>query len=248
MSLRVVKKTCVDVCFLVQGMLENNVYFISDGEATMVVDPSSDAEEIMRALDGRELDAIVLTHCHSDHVGAAADLRRLTVATVIASKIDAPEICGEKPISRDNWKFKTCPVDFRAEDGDVVEIGNMAWKVMITPGHTKGGMCWYLVPQFGNHEDGAPVLISGDTLFEGSVGRTSFPDTAGRPPLAPSGAAPSRSGRKNPPIAPLRGFLISSAAIRANRVGYSVKNTLNSGRLSVSATSSRGSRSSGQFA
>ena len=50
MSLRVVKKTCVDVCFLVQGMLENNVYFISDGEATMVVDPSSDAEEIMREL------------------------------------------------------------------------------------------------------------------------------------------------------------------------------------------------------
>ena len=92
MSLQVVKKTCVDVCFLVQGMLENNVYFISDGEATMVVDPSSDAEEIMRALDGRELDAIVLTHCHSDHVGAAADLRRLTGATVIASKIDAPEI------------------------------------------------------------------------------------------------------------------------------------------------------------
>lgn len=174
MSLRVVKKTCVDVCFLVQGMLENNVYFISDGEATMVVDPSSDAEEIMRALDGRELDAIVLTHCHSDHVGAAADLRRLTGATVIASKIDAPEICGEKPISRDNWKFKTCPVDFRAEDGDIVEIGNMAWKVMVTPGHTKGGMCWYLVPQFGNHESGAPVLISGDTLFEGSVGRTDF--------------------------------------------------------------------------
>ena len=45
---------------------------------------------------------------------------------------------------------------------------------MVTPGHTKGGMCWYLVPQFGNHEDGAPVLISGDTLFEGSVGRTDF--------------------------------------------------------------------------
>ena len=60
------------------------------------------------------------------------------------------------------------------EDGDVVEIGNMAWKVMVTPGHTKGGTCWYLVPQFGNHEDGAPVLISGDTLFEGSVGRTDF--------------------------------------------------------------------------
>ena len=49
MSLHEVKNACVDVCFLVQGMLDNNVYFISDGEGTMVVDPSCDANEIMAA-------------------------------------------------------------------------------------------------------------------------------------------------------------------------------------------------------
>lgn len=174
MSLHEVKNACVDVCFLVQGMLDNNVYFISDGEGTMVVDPSCDANEIMAALGGREVDAIVLTHRHFDHVGAAAELRRLTGATVIASAIDAPVICGEEPIPAENRSFEVCPVDFCAEDGDIVEIGNMAWKVMVTPGHTKGGMCWYLVPQFGNHEGGAPVLISGDTLFAGTVGRTDF--------------------------------------------------------------------------
>ena len=60
------------------------------------------------------------------------------------------------------------------DDGDVVQIGNMAWKVLLTPGHSKGGMCWYMVPQFGNHADGAPVLVFGDTLFAGTTGRTDF--------------------------------------------------------------------------
>lgn len=169
-----VPNTCVDVEILVQGPLQNNVYIISDGEGVMAIDPSADADEIVRALGGRELDAIVLTHCHYDHVGAAADLARKTGATVIASAIDAPIICGEAPISAENHPFETPSVDYRAEDGDIVEIGNMAWKVLITPGHTKGGMCWYLVPQFGNHADGAPVLVSGDTLFAGTVGRTDF--------------------------------------------------------------------------
>ena len=169
-----IQNICVDVEVLVQGPIHNNVYIVSDGEGTMVVDPSCDAAELVRALGDRELDAIMLTHRHYDHVGAAAELRRLTGATVIASNIDAPVICGEEPIPEEMKSFETCGVDYRAEDGDIVEIGNMAWKVLVTPGHTKGGMCWFLVPQFGNHEDGAPVLLSGDTLFSGTVGRTDF--------------------------------------------------------------------------
>ena len=169
-----IQNTCVDVEVLVQGPIQNNVYIVSDGEGTLVVDPSCDAAEIMRALNGRDLDAIMLTHRHYDHVGAAAELKRLTGATVIASNIDAPIICGEESIPQEMKSFEVCEVDYRAEDGDIVEIGNMAWKVLVTPGHTKGGMCWFLVPQFGNHEDGAPVLLSGDTLFSGTVGRTDF--------------------------------------------------------------------------
>lgn len=58
-----------------------------------------------------------------------------------------------------------CPVDRTVAHGDVVEVGNMKWKVIETPGHTPGSICLFDIPQFGNHPKGLPVLISGDTLF-----------------------------------------------------------------------------------
>ena len=69
-----VKGTCVPVEYLVLGMLENNVYIISDGKATIVVDPTCKPDEIIKAAGG-SVDAIILTHRHSDHVGAAKELR-----------------------------------------------------------------------------------------------------------------------------------------------------------------------------
>ena len=63
---------CVDVEYMVMGVLANNVYIVSDGEGTMVVDPSCSADKILAALGERKLDAIVLTHSHFDHTGAAA--------------------------------------------------------------------------------------------------------------------------------------------------------------------------------
>lgn len=170
-----VEGTCVDVECLVMGMLQNNVYLVSDGEGIFVVDPTCDVPSIMEALGGRKLDAIVLTHHHADHMGAAAELREATGAMVIASSVEAPLVrepkkVGSTPIPAPD----PCPVDHEVEDGDVVKIGNMAWKVLLTPGHSKGSMCWYVVPQFGNHAQGAPVLVSGDTLFAGTTGRTDF--------------------------------------------------------------------------
>lgn len=168
-----VKGLCVDVEILVMGPLQNNVYLISDGVGTLVVDPSCDAQTIMAALDGRKLDAIVLTHAHWDHVGAAAELRQLTGATVIASTTDAPLI--EEPRDTGTTRVaEACPVDVRVANGDTVNVGNMAWKVMETPGHTEGSICLFIIPAFGNHEGGLPVLIAGDTLFKGSFGRTDF--------------------------------------------------------------------------
>lgn len=168
-----VNRGCVDVEFLVLGMLANNTYLISDGTATMLVDPSCSADEILSALNGRSLDAIVLTHKHFDHVGAARALRDETGAVVIASAVDAPSI-EAGGLSADGKKTDPCPIDSPVEDGDIVKIGNMAWKVVLTPGHTQGSMCLFLDPKFGNHPEGEPMLVSGDTLFCASIGRTDF--------------------------------------------------------------------------
>ena len=164
---------CVDIEFQVLGMISNNVYLISDGKTNFVVDPSCKIDDIMEMVGERKIEAIVLTHRHQDHVGAAKALRDRTGATVIASAIDAPWICGEK-VARGERRFEPCPVDQPVAHGDILQIGDMAWKVIGTPGHTPGGICLYLDPRFGKDPEGLPVLISGDTLFCGSIGRTDF--------------------------------------------------------------------------
>ena len=149
-----VQGLCVDVTYLVLGVLQNNTYIISDGQGTMVVDPSCDADKILTALDGATPDAIVVTHGHWDHFGAAAELREATGAPVVASVADAPFIVEplDKGMAR---KAVPCAVDRTVANGDVVEVGAMKWKVVETPGHSKGSICLFIIPQFGNHPAGA---------------------------------------------------------------------------------------------
>lgn len=162
----------VDIRFLVLGRIENNTYIISDDAATFVVDPSDNADAIIKALGGKKLDAIVVTHHHADHTSALAALKAKTNAPVYASAVDARIIenqpAGQFPPT------KSCKVDHFLKDGDKVRLGNMVWRVIATPGHTPGGICLFLESDAGKYLDGANVLISGDTLFCGSIGRTDF--------------------------------------------------------------------------
>ena len=167
-----VSGTCVSVEALVMGPIDNNVYLIGDGSATFVVDPCCDAPRILEALGARKLDAIVVTHAHWDHLGAAAALHEATGAPLIASAVDAPVIAGQKSLGPNHHPFQHCAVDQKVSDGDIVEIGAMRWQVVATPGHTPGSICLFLDVPAG--AEGSPVLVSGDTLFAGTHGRTDF--------------------------------------------------------------------------
>jgi glyoxylase-like metal-dependent hydrolase (beta-lactamase superfamily II) len=108
-------------------------------------------------------------------VDALRALRDRTGAPVYASEIDAPIIEDPTIFPSYGGRAQPCPVDVKLRDKATVKIGSMKWKAILTPGHTPGGMCFQLQSEYGNHPEGWDVLVSGDTLFCGSIGRTDFP-------------------------------------------------------------------------
>jgi glyoxylase-like metal-dependent hydrolase (beta-lactamase superfamily II) len=149
-----------------------NCYFIGetpDAEHVIVVDPGAQARKILKALAKRKVDYIVLTHCHYDHTGALPTLARKTGAKVVAHRFDADAIFDRHisgaPLPRVG--FKPPSVAWAVEEGDVIPVGTAQLKVIHTPGHTIGSMCLY--------DEEGHILIAGDTLFYGAIGRTDLP-------------------------------------------------------------------------
>lgn len=166
---------CALVNYRVLGPIHNNIYCIEDGQGgVIVVDAEESAPRILDMVAGRPVSAIFVTHRHHDHVGALYDLREATGAPVYASAVDAPDIedaimppFGQRP--------KSCTIDVKLEDGEEIQLGASTWKAILTPGHSPGSMCYYLDPAQSPRPSAAPLLISGDTLFNGTIGRTDFP-------------------------------------------------------------------------
>ncbi|WP_066683723.1 MBL fold metallo-hydrolase [Christensenella intestinihominis] len=156
------------------GALLENAYIAADEEAkeAIVIDPGDDAREIEEQLDrlGLGVAYILLTHGHADHIGAVEELKNRYHAKVAIHAGDAEMLVS----ARSNLSglmgnpFSIGPADILLEDGDMVEAGNLALRVLHTPGHSPGSVCFL--------RDG--VIFSGDTLFEGSIGRTDFPGSS----------------------------------------------------------------------
>lgn len=173
----VIENGPVEVRFKVLGLLGNNVYVVSHGDSRFLVDPSCLPEEIEGLLDGAKPDAIVLTHYHYDHVGAAAAMREALGVPVYASEVDAERIQDPDPHGRGRRKTAPCIVDKLLRDGDEVELAGLRWQVLATPGHSPGSICLFAdMAELGSDSGAVPLLVSGDTLFRGTYGRTDFGD------------------------------------------------------------------------
>lgn len=156
------------------GMLATNCYLAINEETqeAVLVDPGADAEAVLKMIaeHGAKLVAILLTHGHSDHIGALEEVRQATGAPVYIHEGDVP--CLEKPSS--NLSIYTLGMSLTCKEaehvlqgGEELDLGGMQFKVLHTPGHTVGGVCYY--------NDEFKVAFVGDTIFCESIGRTDFP-------------------------------------------------------------------------
>lgn len=158
---------------LAVGPLQCNCSILGDevSRDAIVVDPGADLPRILDLLAKHQLMVrqIVVTHAHIDHIAGALELKRLTGAPVLYNQLDLPLVSMMSVQA--GWLGVETPEvsapDDSPNDGDTVTVGKLSATVLLTPGHTEGSLCLYL-PQ-------EELLIAGDTLFAGSIGRTDLP-------------------------------------------------------------------------
>ena len=156
---------------LVLGDLDTNAYVVADvhGNA-LIIDPADDAEAILSFVrdNGYSVSSVVLTHAHFDHMLAAEKVAETLGVSLFVGRGDAPAMTD--PIRNLSGLFgissevRISTYKTLVED-DVVRVGDLAFSVLETPGHTPGCICLLC-------DD---ILFSGDTLFERSIGRLDFP-------------------------------------------------------------------------
>lgn len=154
---------------IVCGLYQENAYLLCP-ECTrdaVLIDPGDDLPALKRALErsGRTLRAILLTHGHFDHMLSAQPLSRITGAPVYVHALDQELLCDPEKCAYDpGCAAQRCPVDFEADElEEEIEVCGIRFRVLHTPGHTRGSVCFY------DGENGA--LFCGDTLFCAGFGR-----------------------------------------------------------------------------
>ena len=156
----------------VLGAIGANCYLFSCAESkkAVVIDPGADGKRIYRWIleKGLKVDYILITHGHIDHIGAVDELRELLGDVLVGIHADDAEMLTDASKNLSSYvggELVLKKADLLLQDGQELMIGKEQIKVISTPGHSPGGVCFLC----------SEGLFSGDTLFAGSIGRTDFP-------------------------------------------------------------------------
>ena len=157
---------------LVLGMVGTNTWLIKNKEngELLIVDPADESARIKEKINrmGGKPVAILLTHGHFDHIMALNELKKRYNVPVYAHE-EEEDVLKQSSLNMSGMigQIYTTQADIYVKDGEHLKLAGLDIIVLHTPGHTKGGVCYYLPEE--------KVLMSGDTLFHCSIGRTDFP-------------------------------------------------------------------------
>lgn len=162
----------IEIKSMTLGMVATNCYLIinKENKEALLVDPADNALRISNVIEGNgcTLKAILLTHGHFDHIMALNDLKKRYNVPVYAHE-EEEDVLKQSSLNMSGMigQIYTTQADIYVKDGEHLKLAGLDIIVLHTPGHTKGGVCYYLPEE--------KVLMSGDTLFHCSIGRTDFP-------------------------------------------------------------------------
>ncbi len=175
----------LDVEMLTVGAIAENCFLVrrEGSDRLLVVDPGEEPERILATIErtGAEVEAILVTHCHFDHIGAVAPLAAATGAPVYCPEIEVPvlaDIMSYVPYPGFG-PFESYDADHTVAGGETLQLAELELDVLFTPGHSPGHVTYAV--------RGEDALFSGDVLFQGSVGRVDLPGGDGPTLLASIG-------------------------------------------------------------
>jgi glyoxylase-like metal-dependent hydrolase (beta-lactamase superfamily II) len=175
----------LDVEMLTVGPVAENCFLLrrAGSDRLLVVDPGEEAERILAAIEatGAKAEAILVTHCHFDHIGAVTPVAEATGAPVYCPEIEVPIL--EDIMAFVPWEgfgpFESYKPDEIVRGGETLELAGLELDVVFTPGHSPGHVTYAVRDE--------NALFSGDVLFQGSVGRVDLPGGDGPTLLASIG-------------------------------------------------------------
>ncbi|HVC07985.1 MAG TPA: MBL fold metallo-hydrolase [Solirubrobacterales bacterium] len=163
----------LDVRMLTVGPIAENCFLLRrEGfDRALIVDPGEEAERILASVEelGVTVEAILLTHCHFDHIGAVAPVAAATGASVYCPAIEVPvlaDIMSFVPFEGFG-PYQSYVADEQVRGGETLELAGLSLDVIFTPGHSPGHVTYSV--------RGEDAIFSGDVLFQGSVGRVDLP-------------------------------------------------------------------------